>query len=160
MDFKKLNLATGWTVFLVAAWTYISTIEPTASFWDCGEFIATAYKLQVGHPPGAPLFMILGRIASAFVSVENVPVAINILSALCSAFTILFLFWSITHMARKLALRDGAEALTAGQLIAVMGSGIVAPWPTPGATASGSAPWKARSTACPPSSPRSPSGPS
>jgi hypothetical protein len=125
MDFKKLNIATGWTVFLVAAWTYISTIEPTASFWDCGEFIATAYKLQVGHPPGAPLFMILGRIASAFVSVENVPVAINILSALCSAFTILFLFWSITHMARKLALRDGSEALTPGQLIAVLGSGIV-----------------------------------
>ncbi|MBK8615129.1 MAG: DUF2723 domain-containing protein [Flavobacteriales bacterium] len=124
MDFKKLNIATGWTVFLVAAWTYISTIEPTASFWDCGEFIATAYKLQVGHPPGAPLFMILGRIASAFVSVENVPVAINILSALCSAFTILFLFWSITHMARKLALRDGGE-LTTGQLIAVLGSGIV-----------------------------------
>jgi len=125
MDFKKLNLATGWTVFLVAAWTYIATIEPTASFWDCGEFLATANKLQVGHPPGAPLFMMLGRVASAFVGPENVPVAINTLSALCSAFTILFLFWSITHMARKLVLRDGKGELTTGQLIAVLGSGVV-----------------------------------
>ncbi len=125
MDFKKLNIATGWTVFLVATWTYIATIEPTASFWDCGEFLATANKLQVGHPPGAPLFMLLGRIASAFVSPENVPVSINILSALCSSFTILFLFWSITHMARKLALRGESGELTTGQLIAVLGSGVV-----------------------------------
>lgn len=124
MDFKKLNILTGWLVFLVAAWTYIATIEPTASFWDCGEFIATAYKLQVGHPPGAPFFMITARIASAFVSPENVPVAVNILSALCSAFTILFLFWSITHMALKLAMREGRE-LTTGAMIAVIGSGIV-----------------------------------
>ncbi len=125
MDFKKLNIATGWLVFLVATWTYVTTIEPTASFWDCGEFLATANKLQVGHPPGAPLFMILGRIASAFVSTENVPVAINILSALSSSFTILFLFWSITHMAKKLATRDTDEPMTMGQLIAVLGSGIV-----------------------------------
>lgn len=124
MDFKRLNIVTGWIVFLVAAWTYISTIEPTASFWDCGEFLATANKLQVGHPPGAPLFMILGRVFSAFVAPENVPAAINILSALCSAFTILFLFWSITHLALKLATRDGAE-LTPGKLIAVIGSGVV-----------------------------------
>ncbi len=125
MDFKKLNIATGWLVFVVATWTYVTTIEPTASFWDCGEFLATANKLQVGHPPGAPLFMILGRIASAFVSTENVPVAINILSALSSSFTILFLFWSITHMAKKLATRDTDEPMTAGQMIAVLGSGIV-----------------------------------
>ncbi|MBL8002825.1 MAG: DUF2723 domain-containing protein [Flavobacteriales bacterium] len=125
MDFKKLNIATGWTVFLVATWTYIATLEPTASFWDCGEFLATAYKLQVGHPPGAPLFMMLGRVASAFVGPENVPLAINTLSALCSSFTILFLFWSITHMARKLVLRDGKGELTTGQLIAVLGSGVV-----------------------------------
>lgn len=124
MDHKKLNIITGWLVFLVAAWTYITTIEPTASFWDCGEFLATANKLQVGHPPGAPLFMMLGRIASSFVALENVPYAINTLSALCSAFTILFLFWSITHMAHKLATRNG-EALTTGALIAVLGSGIV-----------------------------------
>ena len=125
MEFKRVNVITGWLVFLVATWTYVSTIEPTASFWDCGEFLATANKLQVGHPPGAPLFMILGRVASAFVEPDQVPVAINTLSALCSSFTILFLFWSITHMARKLALRDSDAELTAGQLIAVMGSGLV-----------------------------------
>jgi hypothetical protein len=124
MEFKKLNIITGWLVFLVAAYTYIATIEPTSSFWDCGEFIATAYKLEVGHPPGAPLFMILARVASAFVGPENVPVAINTLSALASAFTILFLFWSITHMAYKLATREGRE-LNLGGTIAVLGSGIV-----------------------------------
>jgi hypothetical protein len=124
MDYKKLNIITGWLVFLVATWTYIVTIEPTASFWDCGEFLATANKLEVGHPPGAPLFMIIARVFSAFVSTESVPVAINTLSALCSSFTILFLFWSITHMAHKLATREGKE-LTSGALIAVLGSGIV-----------------------------------
>jgi hypothetical protein len=124
MDYKKLNIITGWLVFLIAAWTYISTIEPTASFWDCGEFIATAYKLQVGHPPGAPLFMIMARVSSIFVAPENVPVAVNVMSALASAFTILFLFWSITHMAHKMATREGA-VLTTGSLIAVLGSGIV-----------------------------------
>jgi hypothetical protein len=125
MNFKKLNVFTGWAVFLVAAYTYLSTIEPTASFWDCGEFIATAYKLEVGHPPGAPLFMLLARTASAFVSPEHVPVAVNCLSALASAFTILFLFWSITHMAYRLATRRGEEELSAGQVIAVLGSGVV-----------------------------------
>lgn len=125
MTFKKLNILTGWLVFLVAAWTYITTIEPTASFWDCGEFIATAYKLEVGHPPGAPLFMILARVFSAFVPVDKVPAAINILSALCSAFTILFLFWSITHLAKKLAERNNDDALTMGQIIAILGSGVV-----------------------------------
>ncbi len=124
MEFKKLNIITGWLVFLVAAYTYIATIEPTSSFWDCGEFIATAYKLEVGHPPGAPLFMILARVASAFAGPENVPVAINTLSALASAFTILFLFWSITHMAYKLATREG-NGLTMGGMIAVLGSGVV-----------------------------------
>ena len=124
MSFKRLNIITGWLVFLVAAWTYIATIEPTSSFWDCGEFIATAYKLEVGHPPGAPLFMILARVASAFVSPENVPVAVNVLSALASAFTILFLFWSITHMAYKMATREGA-LLDLGATIAVLGSGVV-----------------------------------
>jgi hypothetical protein len=125
MDFKKLNIITGWLVFLVATWTYLATIEPTASFWDCGEFLATANKLEVGHPPGAPLFMIVARIFSAFVSPENVPIAINALSALCSSFTILFLFWSITHMGLKLAVRKGDEELTAGKIIAVLGSGVV-----------------------------------
>ncbi|MBK6829426.1 MAG: DUF2723 domain-containing protein [Flavobacteriales bacterium] len=157
MDYKKLNIITGWLVFLVAAWTFITTIEPTASFWDCGEFLATANKLQVGHPPGAPLFMMLGRIASAFVSPENVPVAINTLSALCSAFTILFLFWSITHMAHKLATRDGAE-LTSGSLIAVLGSGIVGSLAYTWSDSFGSVRLKRRCTACPRSSRRSPFG--
>jgi len=125
MDYKKLNIITGWLVFLVATWTYIATIEPTASFWDCGEFLATAYKLEVGHPPGAPLFMMIARVFSAFVSPENVPIAVNTLSALCSSFSILFLFWSITHLARKLALRGANGELSTGQMIAVMGSGIV-----------------------------------
>ena len=124
MDYKKLNIITGWLVFLVATWTYLVTIEPTASFWDCGEFLATANKLEVGHPPGAPLFMMIARVFSAFVSTENVPIAVNSLSALCSSFTILFLFWSITHMARKLATRNGEE-LTTGRLVAIMGSGVV-----------------------------------
>lgn len=124
MPYKKLNIITGWLVFLVASWTYIATIEPTASFWDCGEFIATAYKLEVGHPPGAPLFMILARLAGAFVDPETVPYAVNVLSAMASAFTILFLFWSITHMAYKLATRNGAE-VTLGAVIAIMGSGVV-----------------------------------
>jgi len=125
MDYKKLNIITGWLVFLVATWTFISTIEPTASFWDCGEFLATANKLEVGHPPGAPLFMLIARVFSAFVSPENVPIAVNTLSALCSSFTILFLFWSITHLALKLATRKGDEELTTGKVIAVIGSGIV-----------------------------------
>lgn len=124
MDYKKLNVITGWLVFLVAAWTYVTTIEPTASFWDCGEFLATANKLEVGHPPGAPLFMMIGRVASAFVGPENVPVAINMLSALCSAFTILFLFWTITHMAHKVLTRNGDEPGTGG-ILAVLGSGVV-----------------------------------
>ncbi|MBK7286115.1 MAG: DUF2723 domain-containing protein [Flavobacteriales bacterium] len=125
MNFKKLNVITGWIIFLVATFTYLSTIEPTASFWDCGEFIATAFKLEVGHPPGAPLFMLLARVAGAFVSTEHVPVAVNSLSALASAFTILFLFWSITHMALRMATRKGDEELTSGKIIAVLGSGIV-----------------------------------
>ncbi len=124
MEYRKLNIITGWLVFLAATLTYLATIEPTASFWDCGEFIATAYKLQVGHPPGAPLFMIMGRVSSFFVAPEHVPVAVNVLSAMASAFCILFLFWSITHMAHKLATRNGAE-LTTGALIGILGSGVV-----------------------------------
>ena len=99
-------------------------MEPTASFWDCGEFIATAYKLEVGHPPGAPFFMILARVFSAFVPVETVPLAVNVISAMASAFTILFLFWSVTHLAHKMAVRDGS-GLTDGKIIAILGSGLV-----------------------------------
>lgn len=122
-NYRLLNNVAGWVAFVIAAITYLSTIEPTASFWDCGEFITTSYKLEVGHPPGAPFFMILGRFFSLFASdPSQVPMMINALSALASAFTILFLFWTITHLSRKIV---SAETLTAGQTIAVLGSGMV-----------------------------------
>ncbi len=123
-QFKLLNNIVGWISFLIAAVVYIMTIEPTTSFWDCGEFITTANKLQVGHPPGAPTFMILSRFFSLFASdVTSIAKMINILSALSSAFTIMFLFWTITHIARKIVTR-GNEFNTGG-LIAVLGSGFV-----------------------------------
>ena len=119
------NTVVGWFVFVIAAITYLSTIEPTASFWDCPEFITTAYTLQVGHPPGAPLFMIMGRLFTMFAgNTAQVPVMVNIMSALASAFTILFLFWTITHMARKITLSK-SEDLSLPQMIAVLGAGAV-----------------------------------
>jgi hypothetical protein len=123
--YKFYNTVVGWFLFLVAAVVYLSTIEPTASFWDCPEFITTADSLQVGHPPGAPLFMIMGRMFTLFAgSTSQVPVMINILSALASAFTIMFLFWTITHMARKTVGTEKQE-LTLPQMIAVLGAGAV-----------------------------------
>src|SRR5690349_20866572 len=106
-SYRRINNIIGWLVFAIAAYTYLSTIEPTGSFWDCGEFIATANKLEVGHPPGAPLFMLLARIFILFAgpNVAKIPIMVNILSALMSAFTILFLFWTITHFARKLIIK-------------------------------------------------------
>lgn len=100
-QFKFWNQVCGWITFIVAAFTYLSTMEPTASFWDCPEFIATAFKLDVGHPPGAPFFMLLGHFFTLFASdVTQVAKMVNSLSALASAFTILFLFWTITLMAK------------------------------------------------------------
>jgi tetratricopeptide (TPR) repeat protein len=123
--YHRLNTTVGWFVFIIAAFTYLSTMESTGSFWDCGEYIACAYKLEVGHPPGAPLFLLIGRFFSlfAFGHTEKVGVMINSMSALCAAFTILFLFWTITAMARKIV--DGSGALTPGKMIAVVGSGAV-----------------------------------
>ncbi|NOY37827.1 MAG: DUF2723 domain-containing protein [Chlorobi bacterium] len=123
--FNKLNNLTGWLVFLIAAFVYLSTIEPTASLWDCGEFIASAFKMQVGHPPGAPFFMILARVATFFAGnhPEHAARMINALSGLASAFTILFLFWTITHLLRKFYKKD--EPLTTGRTIAILGSGLV-----------------------------------
>ncbi len=103
MRFNKLNDLVGWGVFLIAAIVYLLTIEPTVSFWDCGEYIAIAYKLEVGHPPGAPFFMLVARVFSAFVAKEDVAMMVNSMSALCSAFAILFLFWSITALLRRVA---------------------------------------------------------
>jgi hypothetical protein len=124
-SFKIVNRITGWIIFLIAATVYLLTIEPTSSFWDCGEFIATAFKLEVGHPPGAPLFMIIARFFALFAGgdVSNVAMMINAMSGLASAFTILFLFWSITHLAKKMFPNNGE--LKTGQLIAIIGSGVV-----------------------------------
>jgi len=123
-NFKQLNIIVGWLTFLVAAITYLLTIEPTASFWDCGEFITTSFKLEVGHPPGAPFFMIMGRLFNLFASnPSHVAVMVNSMSALASAFTILFLFWTITHLAKKLVKAEGEY--TTGQMIAILGSGVV-----------------------------------
>ncbi len=126
IEFKKLNNIIGWSIFLIASFVYLSTIEQTVSFWDCGEYIATAYKLEVGHPPGAPLFQLFGRIFTLFASqgTSEVAIAINILSAICSAFTILFLFWTITGFCKKLILKN-PESENTGKKIAILGSGIV-----------------------------------
>src|SRR5450759_391285 len=123
-NFKQLNNIVGWLTFLVAAITYLLTIEPTASFWDCGEFITTSFKLEVGHPPGAPLFMIMGRFFNLFASSPSkVAIMVNTMSGLASAFTILFLFWTITHLAKKLIKPEGEY--TMGQIISILGSGVV-----------------------------------
>ncbi len=125
MNFKKVNNIAGWLVFAIAYAVYLLTMEATVSLWDCGEFLSTAYRLEVGHSPGAPLFMMLGRIFSLFASSkEHVALLINSMSALMSGLTILFLFWTITHFARKLLAKDDTE-LGTGNLIAIIGAGIV-----------------------------------
>ncbi|MBQ9361868.1 MAG: DUF2723 domain-containing protein [Bacteroidaceae bacterium] len=122
--YKILNDATGWLVFLVAAYTYCSTIEPTASFWDCPEFISTAAKLEVGHPPGAPFFMLMGNFFSQFASdASQIAKMVNMMNALLSAGCILFLFWSVTHLAKALFCQKEEEP-TMAQTIAIMASGI------------------------------------
>ena len=115
----------GWTAFAVAAVTYLMTIEPTTSLWDCGEFIASAFKLEVGHPPGAPFFMILGNFFANFAGgdLTRVAMMINAMSGLASALTILFLFWTITHLARRIFLKQESD-YTAGRIIAVLGAGL------------------------------------
>ena len=124
-QYKLVNNVLGWLTFLVAAFVYCSTIEPTASFWDCPEFITTGYKLEGGHPPGAPFFMLTANLFSQFASdPTQVAKMVNTMSALLSATTILFLFWSITHLARKLILKDWSE-MTTGKLIAIEASGLV-----------------------------------
>ncbi len=124
MEYKKLNIILGWITWAIASVVYISTIEPTASFWDCGEFIATAYKMEVGHPPGAPFFMLIARLFSAFVPAESAAMMVNVQSALSSSFTILFLFWSITALGRRIALSTEKQ-LSEGSIMAILGSGLV-----------------------------------
>ncbi len=121
--YNLANIIGGWLAFLLAATVYILTVEPTASFWDCGEFITAAYKLQIGHPPGAPLYMLLGRLFSLFAGdVSRVALSINILSALASAFTIMFLFWTITHLAKKMFAGNNTYSTT--NIIIILGSGF------------------------------------
>ena len=120
-NFKLWNALCGWFVFAIAAATYLLTLEPTASFWDCGEFISSAWKLDVGHPPGAPFFMLMGHFFSLFAAdTTQVAMCVNALSAMASAFTILFLFWTITALAKKLVQPD-----TLWKGIALLGAGFV-----------------------------------
>ena len=124
-QYKLVDNVLGWLTFLIAAFVYCSTIEPTASFWDCPEFITTGYKLEVGHPPGAPFFMLTANLFSQFASdPSQVARMVNTMSALLSATTILFLFWSITHLTRKLIIKDWSS-LTTAKLIAIEASGLV-----------------------------------
>lgn len=125
LSFRLINRVTGWVAFVIASLTYILTAEPTASLWDCGEFIATSVGLQVGHPPGAPLFMIISRLFAIFApSADTQALMINYMSGLCSGFTILFLFWSITHLARKIVVKEGEE-MTLGQMFAILGASLI-----------------------------------
>ncbi len=139
MDYKKLNNYIGWAVFLIATLVYVLTLEGTTSLWDCGEYITTAYKLEVGHPPGAPLFMMLGRLFTVFASPDSAAYMVNLMSALSSSFTILFLFWSITMIAKRIILspndnlfskadttdKERRISLSTGEKWAVLGSGII-----------------------------------
>ena len=125
MDYQKINNVVGWLVFAMATTVYTLTLEPTTSFWDCGEFISACYKLQIMHPPGAPFFMLTGRIFTLLAgSPENVAWSVNFLSGITSAFTILFLFWTITALGRKILDKDG-EPVSGPSMWLLMGSGMV-----------------------------------
>ena len=124
-QYRLINNITGWTVFAIAAITYLLTIEPTASLWDCGEYIASAFKQEVGHPPGNPVFMVMARFFTFFAggNTANVAAMVNSMSALASAFSILFLFWTITHLARKIIIKD-ESGFTFGKMAAVISAGV------------------------------------
>jgi len=126
MSFKRINNITGWAICIIACIVYLLTMEATGSFWDCGEFASSAYKLQIPHPPGAPLFVLLGRLFMIpFSNPANAILGLNSMSALMSGFTILFLFWSITHFARKIVERDNPNVLTGNQIFSIMAAGVV-----------------------------------
>src|SRR5215213_4211545 len=127
MSFRKTNNITGWIVCLIACVVYVLTMEPTGSFWDCGEFVSSCYKLQIPHPPGAPLFVLLGRFFVVLFGDNPLTAAkgVNFMSAIASGFTILFLFWTITHFARKIIQPDPEIALTQNQIISILGAGAV-----------------------------------
>jgi hypothetical protein len=124
-NYRRWNNLTGWFIFIISSLVYLLTLEPTVSFWDCGEFILAAFKLQVGHPPGAPLFLMMSRVATLFAGgdTSKVAVTVNILSALCSGFAIMFLFWTITHLVRKVFV-NGNE-LESKHVPAIIASGVL-----------------------------------
>jgi hypothetical protein len=123
--FRFINNITGWIVFVIAAITYLLTIEPTGSLWDCGEFVASAYKLEIGHPPGSQVFMVLAKFFSLFAGSDTskVAAAVNAMSAIVSAFTILFLFWTITHLARKIVVRE-ESMFSPARITAIIAAGV------------------------------------
>lgn len=124
-NYKKWNAILGWLIFAIALTTYTLTLEPTVSFWDCGEYISTSANLEVGHPPGAPLFQMIGAFFALFATDQsNYALMINFMSGLASAFTILFMFWTITNLGKKIALANNGK-LSKGKAIAIFGSGIV-----------------------------------
>ncbi|MFW2375166.1 MAG: DUF2723 domain-containing protein, partial [Cellulophaga baltica] len=124
-NFEKWDSILGWTAFSIALITYWITVEPTGSFWDAGEYITTAAKLQVGHPPGAPLLQMIGAFFSLFALDDNEKIAlmVNYVSGVSSAFTILFMFWTITNLTKKIISKD--EVITNSKAIAILGSGLV-----------------------------------
>ncbi len=124
MNFKRINNISGWIVCVIACTVYIMTMEATGSLWDCGEFASSAYKLQIPHPPGAPLFVLIGRLFMVPFDPKHAATGINLMSALASGFTILFLYWTITHYAKKLVQR-GNEELTSAQLFSIVAAGVV-----------------------------------
>lgn len=124
MSFKRINNLVGWVVFAIAAFVYLSTMEATGSFWDCGEFISSCYKLQIPHPPGAPLFILIGRLFTIPLGPSSAALGVNTMSALASAFTILFLFWTITHFARKIYSSQFTET-SDPQVFTIMAAGVV-----------------------------------
>lgn len=124
MNYKKINNITGWIIGIIACSVYLMTMEATGSLWDCGEFASSAYKIQIPHPPGAPLFVLIGRLFMIPFGPHNAVLGLNAMSATASGFTILFLFWTITHFAKKMLVKDG-EALSSSKIILIMASGIV-----------------------------------
>ncbi len=125
MNYRKVNNLSGWLAGIIAMTVYMMTLEPTVSFWDCGEFLSCAYKLEVGHSPGAPLFMLLQRLFGIFADKEHAAFAINSFSALMSALTIVFLFWTITHFAKRLLVGKTEDEPNSNQLLLIMGAGFV-----------------------------------
>ena len=123
-NFSRINNIVAVIVLFIASFTYLATIEPTASFWDCGEFIASSYKLEVGHPPGNPVFQLIARFFTLFGDKESAAMLVNAMSALCSAFTIFFLYLTIVHLGRRI-VEKGKGIMDMGNSLAVFGAGAV-----------------------------------